>query len=533
MDSIIRKLTITAMMIFTLSTVLADITLSNVFSDNMVLQSGKAVPIWGWAAKGSVIKVSFAGQTKETTVDENGRWSVKLDPMNVCKEGRKMTVEEFLAGNKPGKKLIVENILIGEVWILSGQSNMQWTVNGTDDYKKVLTRANYPLMRYMRNNEGAVSFKPAKQSPAAARWVVTTTNEVGSYSATGFYFGERLMLDRDVPVGLIMTACGGTSMANWTPREWLTKDPMQSQTLKRYERESEEWIATNGYANAIADHMKAIQKYAEDLHDHYMKKGAYPWPRPTPPFAVTPWPPNRTPCVHYNAKIAPLAGLAIAGVLWYQGESESWAWNEHDPAAKFHGMLSVLIRGWREAWGEDIPFVMAELPSMAANDKLNFGWPVVRCRQQQVSDELPNVGTAPILDTGWEHDVHPHDKTLVGERLCRVARRMVYGESSIAMPPKFSSVELTEKGAVLRISSEAKIVERGSPRGFQLKFGNEWIDATPKLRPDGTVFVASPEGYGRPSAVHYLWKSWDKPDVWLYDSQGVPISSYSYPFMVR
>lgn len=511
----------------------AEITLSRVFSDNMVLQRGKTVPVWGWAKKGATVSVSFAGQTKTVVASADGAWRVTLDALAICKDGRELVVTETLPKQKkPASAVTIRNVLVGEVWVLSGQSNMQWKVNATDDYPKVLKRANYPLLRYMRNNEGAIAAQPTRQLPSAARWVVTTTNEVGSYSASGFYFGERLMLDLDVPVGLIMTACGGTSMANWTPRDWMLKDPSQKATLERYERESAEWVATNGYADACAAHGEAIRKWAEDLHSFYQKKGKYPWPRPAPPLFTTNWKGNRAPCVHYNAKIAPLAGLAVAGVLWYQGETESWAYNIHDPASKFAEMLGTLIKGWRAAWGEEIPFVVAQLPSMASNDKRNHGWPVVRCRQRQLTHELPNVGAAPILDSGWEHDVHPHDKTVVGERLARVARRVVYGDTTVAPPPEFAGAEFTEQGAVLKVASETKLEGRGTPRGFQLKFGADWVDAVPELRADGTVFVASPVGKGRPEAVHYLWKGWDKPDVWLYDAQGVPLSSYSYPFMV-
>ena len=248
----------------------AEVSLSRVFSDNMVLQRGKPVPVWGWAKKGATVNVSFAGQTKTVVAGADGAWRVALDALTVCKDGRELVVTETLPKQKkPASVATVRNVLVGEVWILSGQSNMQWTVNGTDDYPKVLNRANYPLLRYMRNNEGAIAAQPTRQLPSAARWVVTTTNEVGSYSASGFYFGERLMLDLDVPVGLIMTACGGTSMANWTPRDWMTKDSSQKAVLERYERESAEWVATNGYADACAAHGEAIRKWAEDLHNFY------------------------------------------------------------------------------------------------------------------------------------------------------------------------------------------------------------------------------------------------------------------------
>lgn len=509
-----------------------DITLSKVFSDNMVLQAGKPVKIWGWASPGAKVEVSFAGQTVEAVAGAGlGEWSVKLAPLAVSKVGRELTAVEHAKKGK-ASSVVVKNVLVGEVWILSGQSNMQWSVNGTDDYPLVRKRANYPLLRYMMNNEGAIALRPTRQLPPSARWVECTTNVVGKFSATGFYFGERLMLDRDVPVGLIMTACGGTCMPNWMPYEDLDRDPSFKDIRRKYERESEEWIATNGYAGAVASHAAAIEKYAEDVHKAHVGKGKWPWPRPPAPIAYTGWPHHRVPAAHWNSKIAPMVGLTCAGVLWYQGESESWAFRDGDPAWHFGEMLGTMIRSWREKWGEELPFVVAQLPSMKLGNG-NFGWPVVRSRQRQLAESLPNYCSAPTLDSGWENDVHPHDKTIVGERLARVARRLVYGEKDIALPPVFKAAELVEKGAVVSFASEARLSGRGTPRGFELKFGKEWIEAKPQLAKDGRVIVASPDGRGKPDGVRYLWKGWDKPNVWLYDGQGVPVSSFSWPFSVK
>lgn len=511
----------------------AQVRLSGVFSDNMVLQAGKPVKVWGWAATGAKVEVEFAGAKVSATAEGRlGEWKVTLPAMTVSKEGRELKVTERTAAGATTSVTLV-NVLVGEVWILSGQSNMQWKVNGTDDYPLVLARANYPLLRYMQNNEGAIAMKPARQLPAAARWVVCDTNVVGSFSATGFYFGERLMLDRDVPVGLVMTACGGTSMPNWTPYEALDRDRSFAETRKQYEAETEDWIATNGFAGVSAALADKIDRFANDVHLAKTGKGKYPWPRPSPTIGWTGWPANRIPAAHWNAKIAPIVGLSCAGVLWYQGETESWAWNLDNPAARFGEMLGTMIRAWREKWGEELPFVVAQLPSMAPNSKGNLGWPVVRSRQRQLASELAAYGAAPTLDSGWEHDVHPHDKTIVGERLARVARRVVYGEKDVALPPVFRAAEFAADGAKVVFASEAGLVGRGAPRGFQLKFGGEWTEAVPRLEADGSVFVASPAGKGRPDAVRYLWKGWDKPDVWLYDRQGVPVSSFSWPFMVN
>ena len=188
--------------------------LARVFADNMVLQRDKAVRVWGWAKSGTRVAVAFAGQRCEA-VAADGTWAVTLAPMSASKEPRRLVV------SADGREVqACTNVLVGEVWILSGQSNMQWAVRETDDYTNVLRRANYPTMRYMFGQDGALATEPTDDFPSV-NWVETTTNVVARYSATGFYFGERLMKDLDVPVGLVMTACGATSMANWTPVAWM------------------------------------------------------------------------------------------------------------------------------------------------------------------------------------------------------------------------------------------------------------------------------------------------------------------------
>lgn len=503
----------------------AGVKVARVFADNMVLQREKPVRVWGWSKSGTKIAVVFAGQRKETVAKE-GKWSLALEPLAASKEGRDLQV---FCGDELVKT--VANVLVGEVWILSGQSNMQWGVRDTDDYTNVLRRADYPQLRYMFGQDGALSTAPADDFPSV-RWVETTTNLVGRYSATGFYFGERLMLDLDVPVGLVMTACGATSMANWTPYDWMKKLPYQKRYLERYERESAEWVRTNGFAGACARHAKAIEKYADDIYKAKTGKGKWPWPTPGAPLAFTGWRSNLVPALHYNSKIAPLAGFACRGVLWYQGETECWCWNKSDPGWNFGDMLELMIRAWRSAWGEDLWFVIAQLPSMAAN---HHGRPVIRVKQLEVSKKLTNVGVANVTDTGWKDDVHPHDKKPVGERLARVARRQVYGDRSVALTPEFKSAAFESGRAVVTFASETALHAQGEGvgRGFELKVGGKWRSAARAELVDGTAVVSASNATDRVEGVRYLWNSWDKPDVWIYDEQGVPVNSFSVPFEIQ
>ncbi len=505
----------------------AEVRLARHFGSNMVLQQGRPAKVWGWAKPGAKVELSFAGQTKMVVADKDGAWKVALAPLAVSKVGRDLVVQELGAASS----VVCANVLVGEVWILSGQSNMQWTTNATDDYPRVKTQANYPNLRYMFTDCGAIATAPCIDSPVAATWAVCTTNNVGKMSATGFYFGERLMFDRDVPVGLIMTACGGTSMPNWTPAAYLAKDPMFARTQSAYERDSRAWVATNGFAAACANFRTQCENYYAQIELAKQGKAKYPWPPPAVPYLTTPWKANRIPSAHWNAKVAPLVGLSIAGVLWYQGETEGWAYSTADPAWHFDKMLGTMIEGWRTAWGEDVWFVVSELASMATKHTTNHGHPLVRVRQHELARRIPNVAVACIADTGWEHDVHPHDKTRVGERLSHLARRHVYGETKLARTPEAVSAMLSETGARVVIQTDAGLVARGTLRGFEVKVGGVWRPAASAEIQGNAVLVKA--AAGTPEGVRYLWTGWAKPLCSLYDGQNQPVTSFSFPLDIK
>jgi len=510
------------------------VSLARPFGDNMVLQQGKPVAVWGWADPGADVSLSFAGQCCTTVAASDGRWKVRLAPLVLSKTGRSLTVR---SRQKVGaaETLTATNVLVGEVWVLSGQSNMEWGISGTDDWPEVRKRANYPLMRYMANAGCRLALSPCTDLPCSAHWEPVTTNNVKMMSAVGFYFGERLMQDRDVPIGLVFAAHGGTSMLNWTSREWLLKCPYQRQAVERYDRRSADWVATNGYHGAVANYRKQLEKYCDDVHlaklGKYKGPGGWPWPPPSLPLMFTGERLNAIPSIDYNAVIAPLAGLSVAGVLWYQGETESWAWNPQDPAWHFSEMLENLIACWRGAWGEDIWFVVSQLASMSTAKAGHNGMPVTRVRQYETARRLPRVAAACIADTGREHDVHPHDKTLVGERLAHVARRSVYGETQLSRMPEALSAAFDDAAALVSVDCDTPLSFAGEPRGFEVKVAGAWEPAR-RVEICGKSLRVTPS-HGKPEGVRYLWTGWAKPLVSVYDAQKLPLNSFSFPLEVK
>ena len=498
----------------------AQVRLPRHFGNDMVLQQGRAVAVRGWACPGADVDVAFAGQSVRTRAAADGAWSVSLAPLAASDVGRELSVRESGAASS---SLVLTNVVVGEVWILAGQSNMQWPLVRTDDGKAAQARARYPSLRYMFNDSGAMSAGPCSDDPPGAHWEVCTPSNAGRMSGVGFYFGERLMLDRRTPVGLVMTACGGTAMESWVTRPWLEKCPPFAQLLRRFDRENAAWVATNGFASAVADFWSRTDRYCRQLDEAKAGKGKAPGWRPFLPFCTTSWPFNRIPTVHYDAKIAPLAGFPVAGVLWYQGETECWAGGRGEgPACTFGERLSSVIGCWREAWGESLWFVVSGLASK--DGKKDDGHAIIRKEQLSVAERLPNVAVASILDTGEKDEVHARDKTLVGERLAHAARRAVYGETSLARTPFARRATFADDGALVDVRTDAGLVARGELRGFELRVGGRWVPASAEIR--GTsVFVRTPGG--RPDGVRYLWTGWAKPLCSLYDGQGQPVTTFS------
>lgn len=464
-----------------------ELKLARVFQDNMVLQSGKRAAVWGTADAGTEVKVTFAGQETRAKAGDDGRWLARFaKPFAVSRSG------QDLRASGGGSEVVLKNILVGEVWILAGQSNMQWGVNGTDDAPAVRLRANYPMLRYMFNNCGAVSETEQAEVPEKAKWEICTTNNALLMSATGFYFGEKLMKDRNVPVGLVMTACGATQIQNWTPSERFEFDPV----MLRYRREFE------------ANRKKAEAKGEKLKHNQYFSN-------------------------HFNAKIAPIADMAVRGVCWYQGETGGWCYDDNpdQPACFFAAHLSNMIEGWQNRFHDErLWFVVWELPSQRQKPGGAMGWPQMRMQLREGCARAKNAVPVCILDTGWEYDVHPHDKTLVGQRGAERAEREVYGDKSILPPVKIKEINFwNPKAATIVFDPKTPAYRRGEfpGIGFQVKVGGAWTNAVAKLHGSSKVTVEAVAGVtGRVDGVRYLWNGWDKPDAWLFNAQGYPLSSF-------
>ncbi len=502
--------------IFSASLSFGAIWMPKVFSDGMMLQRDMPVKVWGTADANAKVEVEFGGKRKSTKADADGEWSLKLDKMPADKNPREMTVYE---NGKVGKK--IGDILVGEVWILGGQSNMEWRLKNTTDAKAAVARADYPTMRYFFQPHW-LSEKPSKDSCEGSKWIAAKGDAIDVYSGVGFYFGERLMKDLDVPVGLIYAARGATKMLCWMPEEAMDKDVYTSKykadfdkkkaayTPEVYKKKVEEYKAKMAKAKAEDEKLKAEGK----------PPAKRVWFFSFAPEKTTPLFQWDTPCQFFNAMLSPLKGYTLRGAIWYQGCSDA----HKESVESFDNQMCVLVEAWRKNFeNKNMPFFQVQLASYVGNQY----WPRAREQQLKSAMAMKNGGVANIIDCGEEKDIHPKDKTTVGTRLEKIALRDVYGMKNVQpYGPILKSVIYDGSTATVKFKTGGRgLVGKGEPRGFKVLVGEKWTDAKAEIK-GNTVVLKSADG-GNIEGVRYLWESWARPNVWLFNKDGLPAFSFS------
>ena len=493
------------------SSAFAEIWTPSVFSDNMMLQRDAFVRVWGTSAPNAKVEVEFGGKRKSAKADADGKWSLKLDKMPADKNPREMTIYE---NGKVGKK--IGNILVGEVWILGGQSNMQWSAYNTTDFEKLSARANYPNLRYFNQQTKHLSRTPAKDSLQGKWFAVTSRKLAASCSATGIYFGEQLMKDLDVPVGLVFAALGASKMVAWIPEDKISQQKYLESEWSKFNREMKAYdykkIHEKWRKDAAAWDIEAKKAKAE-------KRKPVPERRPQEPVELSSRMPAQTPVYLYNAVISPIEGFTARGAIWYQGESDSFG----ETLDNFQLQFDFLVNTWREKFGnKNMPFIWAQLTSIGKGS----GWPMTRWKQFLSSKSLKNGAVVNLIDLGERDDVHPRDKTSVGLRFEKLALNKVYGMKNVhASAPEMSKVAYSGDSArILFETFGRKLAGKGEPRGFEVLVDGKWVEAAPVL--DGkTVVLKSPDG-GAVRGVRYLWTAWAQPNVWLFNQDGLPAFSF-------
>lgn len=440
---------------------LAEIRLPAIFSDHMVVQRDAALKVWGWADPGEAVTVNLATQRRTTHADDAGRWLAQLDPLERSENPLEMTVSA--AGEN---SLNVRDILVGEVWLCSGQSNMEWPVTHANNASSEIAAAHHPNIRMFRVDQSARA-QPAPD--CSGSWVVCTTQTAGGFSAVGYFFGRDLHKSLHVPVGLINSSFGGATLEAWMDRGTLGEFPEMK---------------------------PRVQDLGAELNQY-------------------------VPTALYNPMIAPIIGYTIRGTIWYQGESNvanAWRYRERFPA---------MIRSWRECWGQgDFPFLFVQLANYGdvLPEPAESEWAELR-EAQAMALSLPNTAMAVALDIGDAANIHPPNKQETARRLALAARAVAYGKKVVYQGPTYEAMSV--EGSSIRVkfrNTEGRLIARGDRvTGFAIAGDDKkfvWADATI----DGDIVIVSSKLIPNPVAVRYGWAS--NPRCNLYNSADLPASPF-------
>ncbi len=466
------------------STSRADVKLPAVIGSHMVLQRAQVCPIWGWAEPGEEVTVEFAGQKLATKGDAQGKWTVSLRAMKANVTPQNMTVT--------GKnKLVLEDLLVGEVWLCSGQSNMEWPVAASDKSKEEIAAGNHPRIRHIK-----IPHRPSDKPESDVTtdgWQVCSSATVGNFSAVGYFFGRKLMEDLDVPVGLIGCNWGGTRI--------------------------EPWISPVGFQSVPAlkkDFADKLDKFPE-LTDKKDKDGKVEIGADGKPTQVVN---HQTALALYNGMVHPLVPFAIRGALWYQGESNN------GEGMLYHEKMKALIAGWRNVWSNPrMPFYYVQLAPF------NYGGDATKLagiwEAQTATLEVPDTGMAVTTDIGNTKDIHPRNKQEVGRRLALWALTKTYGKRGIVfsgplyddMKVRGNKIELSfdHVGGGL-IARDGKALTHFTIAGEDKNF----VEARAEVV--GKKIVVSSDTVAKPVAVRFAMHQQAEPN--LANKEGLPASPF-------
>lgn len=480
--------------LFMPSSLRAELKLPSIIGDNMVLQRDLELPIWGWANPGQDVVVQIAGQRLTGKAGEEGRWEVKLAPLATSSHPLRMTIT---AG---GEKRVLTNVLVGEVWVCSGQSNMQWPVNSSYDPDLEKLTAKFPEIRLITVPQVGTQ---EIQDDFEGQWEAATPESVGDFSAVGYFFGRQLHQTLGVPIGLIDNAWGGSAAEAWVRREVLEKDDR----FADYVAEWEETESTFNFEEAMKQWKANVEKAKA--------AGKNPPRAPRNVLAGQHRPGNL-----YAGVLHPTIGYGIRGAIWYQGESNARR------AANYRDLFPLMIQHWRDEWGQgDFPFYWVQLADFKAETEMpgDSDWAELR-ESQTKTLELPNTGQAVIYDIGEGRDIHPRDKQGVARRLARLALANDYGYAIANRSPQFESMKIQENKAVLTfkdVGSTLYAFDAPQPEGFAVAGKDrQWHWAEAKIQGKNQVEVWS-KAVPNPVAVRYAWS--DNPVATLRSRENLPV----------
>lgn len=481
----------------------AQLRLPAIISDGMVLQQQQANPIWGWDTPGTAVTVTFAGQTHRATAGADGRWTVRLAPLTASAEPRTLAI----AGSS---QRALRDVLVGEVWMCSGQSNMQWSLSQSYHGDLEALATDLPQVRLISVPQVGTQ---ELQSDFKGRWEAASPATTPSFSAVGLIFGRYLHQVLKVPVGLIDNAWGGSAAEAWVRRSTLESDPRFAALMAGARQREAGLLSPEGRAAFEA----SLQKHREDAAKAKAAKK-------TAPRAPQDWlTGNARPGNIFAGVVHPTLGYGMKGVIWYQGESNA------SRAHEYATLFPFMIEQWRKEWGQgDFPFYWVQLADFR-EEKPRPGesdWAELR-EAQTKAQRLANTGQAVIIDVGEGRDIHPRNKQEVAARLARIALARDYGRTLPHRSPEFRAADFAGGKAVVTLDtfgSSLRAFDVAEVRGFALCGEDRvWHWATGRILGSDRVEVSSPQ-VTAPIAVRYAWA--DNPVCNLYSADGLPATPF-------
>ena len=521
----------------------ADVTVADIFGDHMVIQAGVKAPIFGTTEPGGAVQVMYTPVVRRSEpvdhtvtdisqerviADDQGRWRAEVGPFEAGQELAFMVgdgdavdlaaaaIGEWWYGNRSGgdpNRVVLTDVLAGDVWLCSGQSNMEWQLKNTIDADREIKAAADDSIRLFtvpkhaaREPQTALKDPGDNAEPSAAKWVKLSPEAAGPFSAVGYYFGKAIHAETGRPVGLVNSSWGGTPSEAWTRESALETVPEAAGTLERWADIDAKFAA------------------GEEVPENWSGKFS-----PTHPHH----PGNLN-----NGMIAPLAPVALKGAIWYQGESNASRADQYD------AIFPAMIADWRDQFGRELPFFWVQLANFQAYDEdpnAYTNWAELREAQDNTLEDLPMTGQAVILDVGEADDIHPRNKKDVGERLALAALRTVYGVDDPGMlSPRMADVKLNGDtatvtfdvdGDALQVRRDESVGADDSEPGAVLGFtvagpgaDAPFARAAARVTGPDTVTITAPEGVEEIAAVRYAWAQ--NPRVTLFNTRGLPAAPF-------
>ncbi len=440
-------------------TTFGNVSLPSIFGTHMVLQQNSEVKLWGWGDPNEKITITTSwGEEFNLTVDYWAKWEVTLHTPNAG-ETHTITLQGY-------NKVVIEDILLGEVWLCSGQSNMQWTASsGIVDKEKHIENANYPEIRFFYIPK-MVADNP--QLNVVGEWKVCSPETMQYFSAVGYFFGEKLHTELNVPVGLISSSWGGSPAEPWTPKEAIEANEIVFAAAKKLKKE--------------------------------------------------PWAPYES-AMLYNAMIAPIIPFKIAGTIWYQGETNV------QNAATYSELLSTLVTSWRNKWNDDFSFYYVQIAPWKYGDD-HFNGVILRDQQRRAASKIENSGVVVISDIGNEDDLHPKNKYPVGVRLANLALNKTYGKTDIQYSgPSYKSFEIEKNKVIISFDFAEGLTSPDKKVPYFEIAGSDGTFYAADAKIVGTTIIVKSKEVKEPTQIRYAWKNAITPA--LTNNAGLPTSSFT------